>query len=46
LDEIIGASRSKYWSVPGNVALKYVLKTDGRFGTVGLPWHIEGSHNE
>jgi coenzyme F420 hydrogenase subunit beta len=41
-DEIIGASRSKYCPVPVNIAIKYVLKKNGKFAIVGLPCHIEG----
>lgn len=41
-DEIISASKSKYCPVPANIALKDVLKENGRFATVGLPCHIHG----
>jgi coenzyme F420 hydrogenase subunit beta len=41
-DEIILASKSKYCPVPLNMALKDILKDDGRFAIVGLPCHIEG----
>jgi coenzyme F420 hydrogenase subunit beta len=41
-DEIVSASRSKYCPVPANIALKDILKENGRFATVGLPCHIEG----
>jgi len=40
--EIIYASKSKYCPVPANIALKKVLKEDGRFAVVGLPCHIHG----
>jgi coenzyme F420 hydrogenase subunit beta len=40
--EIIYASKSKYCPVSANVALKQVLKEDGRFAVVGLPCHIHG----
>jgi coenzyme F420 hydrogenase subunit beta len=41
-NEIISASRSKYCPVPANIALKHVLRSNGKFATVGLPCHIEG----
>jgi len=41
-DEIISASKSKYCPVPANIALKDILKENGRFATVGLPCHIHG----
>jgi len=41
-EEIISASKSKYCPVPANVALKDILKEEGRFATVGLPCHMQG----
>ena len=41
-EEIISASKSKYCPVPANVALKQILKENGRFAVVGLPCHIHG----
>ena len=40
--EIIAASKSKYCPVPANIAIKEVLKEDGKFAAVGLPCHIHG----
>lgn len=40
--ELLSASKSKYCPVPANVGIRHVLRTDGRFGIVGLPCHIEG----
>ena len=41
-DEIISASKSKYCPVPANIAIKEILKEDGKFAVVGLPCHIHG----
>lgn len=41
-EEIISASGSKYCPVPANIALKEILKGDGKFAVVGLPCHIHG----
>lgn len=41
-DEIISATCSKYCPVPANIALKEILKTEGRFAVVGLPCHLHG----
>lgn len=41
-NQIISASKSKYCPVPVNVALKKILKENGRFAIVGLPCHIQG----
>lgn len=41
-EEIISASKSKYCPVPANIALKEILKEDGKFAVVGLPCHIHG----
>ena len=41
-EEIISASCSKYCPVPANIALKEILKNDGRYAVVGLPCHIHG----
>ncbi len=38
--EIISASKSKYCPVPANIALKEILKNEGKFAVVGLPCHI------
>lgn len=41
-DEIISASKSKYCPVAANLALKQIMKEDGRFAVVGLPCHLHG----
>ena len=41
-EEIISASKSKYCPVPANIAIKEILKQDGKFAVVGLPCHIHG----
>ena len=41
-EEIIEASKSKYCPVPANIALKEILKEEGKFAIVGLPCHIHG----
>jgi len=41
-DEIISAAKSKYCPVPANIALKEILKGDGKFAVVGLPCHLQG----
>ena len=41
-EEIILAAKSKYCPVPANVALKEILKKEGKFAIVGLPCHIQG----
>lgn len=41
-EEIISASQSKYCPVPVNIALKEILREDGKFAVVGLPCHIHG----
>ena len=41
-DEIISASKSKYCPVPANIALRDVLREEGKFAAVGLPCHIQG----
>jgi coenzyme F420 hydrogenase subunit beta len=41
-EEIISASKSKYCPVPANIALKEILKEDGKYAVVGLPCHIQG----
>ena len=41
-EEIISACKSKYCPVPANIALREILKEDGRFAVVGLPCHIHG----
>jgi len=41
-DEIIFASKSKYCPVPANMALREILKEDGRYAVIGLPCHIHG----
>lgn len=40
--EIISAAKSKYCPVPANIALKEILRQDGKFAVVGLPCHIQG----
>ena len=41
-EEIIESSKSKYCPVPANLALKEILKEEGKFAVVGLPCHIQG----
>ena len=41
-EEIISAYKSKYCPVPANVALREIIKEEGRFAVVGLPCHIHG----
>ncbi len=41
-EEIISAAKSKYCPVPANIALKEILKKEGKFAIVGLPCHIHG----
>lgn len=43
-EEIIEGSKSKYCSVPANIALKEILEAEEgeRFAVVGLPCHIHG----
>jgi len=41
-DDIISAACSKYCPVPANVALKEILRDDGRYAVVGVPCHIHG----
>ena len=41
-EEIISACKSKYCPVPANIALREILKEDGKFAVVGLPCHIHG----
>lgn len=41
-EEIISASKSKYCPVPANIALREILKEDGKYAVVGLPCHIHG----
>jgi len=41
-EEIIEASKSKYCPVPANIALREILKTEGKYAVVGLPCHIHG----
>lgn len=41
-EEIISAAKSKYCPVPANIALKEILKEEGRYAVVGLPCHIQG----
>lgn len=41
-EEILSASKSKYCPVPVNVALKQILKENGKFAVIGLPCHIHG----
>lgn len=40
--EIISAARSKYCPVPANIALRGILKEDGKYAVVGLPCQISG----
>jgi len=41
-EQIISAAKSKYCPVPANIALKEILKEEGKFAVVGLPCHIQG----
>lgn len=41
-EEIISACKSKYCPVPANIALKGILRDEGKFAVVGLPCHIHG----
>ena len=41
-EEIISASKSKYCPVSANIALKEIIRQDGKFAIVGLPCHIHG----
>jgi coenzyme F420 hydrogenase subunit beta len=41
-EEIISACKSKYCPVPANIALREILKEEGRFAVVGLPCHLHG----
>jgi len=41
-EDILEASKSKYCPVPTNIALKEILKEEGKFAAVGLPCHIYG----
>lgn len=41
-EEIISAAKSKYCPVPANIALREILKEDGKYAVVGLPCHIHG----
>jgi coenzyme F420 hydrogenase subunit beta len=41
-EDILSASKSKYCPVSANIALKEILKEEGRFAVVGLPCHIHG----
>lgn len=44
-EEIISAMGSKYCPVPANLALKEIIKNEGKFAVVGLPCHIQGIRN-
>jgi len=44
-EEIFAASGSKYCPVPTNVAVREILRKDGRYAFVGLPCHINGIRN-
>ena len=41
--EIIEASKSKYCPVPANIALREILKRDGRYAVVGVPCQLHGT---
>jgi coenzyme F420 hydrogenase subunit beta len=41
-EEIISASGSKYCPVSANIALREILKNNGRYAIVGLPCHLHG----
>jgi coenzyme F420 hydrogenase subunit beta len=41
-EEIIDASQSKYCPVSTNIAIKEILKQNGKIAVVGLPCHIKG----
>lgn len=42
VEELIGASGSKYCPVPANTALKEIMEADGQYAVVGLPCHLHG----
>jgi coenzyme F420 hydrogenase subunit beta len=41
-EEIIEAARSKYCPVPANIAIKEILRKEGKYAVVGLPCHMHG----
>lgn len=41
-EQILSASKSKYCPVPANIALKHIIRQNGKFAVVGLPCHIHG----
>lgn len=41
-EEILSAAQSKYIPVPVNVAIREILRENGKFAVVGLPCHIHG----
>jgi len=41
-EEIIEAARSKYCPVPANIALKEIIRREGKYAVVGLPCHLHG----
>lgn len=40
--DVLASMQSKYIQVPLNKAIKEILKSDCRYGIVGLPCHLEG----
>jgi coenzyme F420 hydrogenase subunit beta len=41
-EDVLASMQSKYVQVPLNKAIKEILKSDYRYGVVGLPCHLEG----
>lgn len=41
-EDVLAAMQSKYIQVPLNKAIKEILKSDCRYGIVGLPCHLQG----
>ena len=43
-EDVLASMQSKYVQVPLNTAIKEMLRSDLRYGVVGLPCHLEGLH--
>ena len=41
-DDILESIQSKYIQIPLNVCINEILKTDEKYGIIGLPCHLEG----
>jgi coenzyme F420 hydrogenase subunit beta len=41
-EELIEAAKSKYCPVPTNIAIREILKHDGKIAVIGLPCHLKG----